>query len=258
MLQFVEGFLERYNKGDLNSPHITVFHTILADPDLPASEKTPDRLAWEAQLFLGAGTLTTAHFLLSTTYHVLANPPVHEKLLDELDTAAAEYGMPLSWQVLEHLPYLNAVINEGLRLSCSVTGRLTRVHPDTALHFNDWVIPHGTPVSMSSHLIHYNGTLFPNPYVFDPNRWLGPPEQTQHLQQNLLNFGKGTRMCAGTNLAYAEFYLTLAAVFGRFGRELKLYDTRRERDVDPVKDYFNACPSRESKGVRVLVGEKKG
>lgn len=258
MFQFVQGFLEQYQRGDQKSSHVTVFHTILADPDLPASEKTPDRLAWEAQLFLGAGTLTTAHFLLSTTYHVLANPPVLEKLLNELDTEVAKHGMPLSWQTLEHLPYLNAVINEGLRISYSIMGRLTRVHPDTTLSFNNWTIPPGTPVSMSSPLIHNDTTLFPNSYVFDPNRWLGTPEQTQYLEQYLFNFGKGTRMCAGTNLAYAEFYLALAAVFGRFGRELVLWDTERERDVDPVRDYFNACPGKDSRGVRVIVGEKKG
>ncbi len=55
--------------------HTTVFDAILDDPDLPASEKTPGRLAWESQLLLGASTLTTAHVLQSTSYHLLTKPP---------------------------------------------------------------------------------------------------------------------------------------------------------------------------------------
>ncbi|KAL8948453.1 MAG: hypothetical protein Q9222_005361 [Ikaeria aurantiellina] len=229
--QLVRNFLDTYNGTEKKLSHMTVFHAIIDDQELPSSEKTVDRLAWEAQLFIGAGTLTTAH--------VLANPVILEILLGELGTAASKRTGPIPLQTLEHLPYLNAVISEGLRISHSVTHRLQRVHPDTILQLGDWTIPPGTPVGMSSPLIHINESLFPKPYTFDPSRWLGPPEQAKQLQQYLFSFGKGSRACAGRDLAYAEFYMTLAAVFGRFGRELMLVDTVRERDVDPVRDYFN-------------------
>ncbi|KAL8708064.1 MAG: hypothetical protein Q9220_006996 [cf. Caloplaca sp. 1 TL-2023] len=255
MRTLVQDFFDNYYDPEKKSSHVTVFHAILSDTDLPSSQKTVERLAWEAQLLMGAGTQTTAHVLLSTVYHVLSNPTILDTLLEELDTAASRQGLePIPLQTLEHLPYLNAVINEGLRISHSVTHRLQRVHPHTALEYGDWIIPPGTPVGMSSPLIHNNETLFPHPYDFNPNRWLGPPEQTKLLQQYLFSFGKGSRACAGRDLAYAEFYMTLAAVFGTFGRELMLVDTVRERDVDPVRDYFNACPSEASTGVKVLVG----
>ncbi|KAL8858235.1 MAG: hypothetical protein Q9178_005247 [Gyalolechia marmorata] len=240
--------------------HTTVFDAILDDPDLPASEKTPSRLAWESQLLLGAGTLTTAHVLQSTSYHLLTNPPILHKLTHELHAAAAEHSCPIPLHILEHLPYLNAVIAEGLRISNAVMHRLQRVHPDTPLHYRDWTIPPGIPVGMSPPLIQYNETLFPNPHTFDPERWM-PFEETKTLQAYIFVFGKGSRICAGRELAYTELYMALAKVFGGMvGGELRVWETERERDVDVVKDYFVGSVGEGGRGVRVVVGgglEKK-
>ena len=52
------------------------------------------------------------------------------------------------------------------------------------------------------------------------------------------------------SLAYAELYLTLAAIFGQF--ELELYKTTR-KDVEPAIDYFVPKPEAGTNGVRVLV-----
>ena len=52
------------------------------------------------------------------------------------------------------------------------------------------------------------------------------------------------------SLAYAELYLTFAAVFGQF--ELELYQTTR-KDVELQHDYFVPKPDASSKGVRILV-----
>ena len=51
------------------------------------------------------------------------------------------------------------------------------------------------------------------------------------------------------SLAWAEMYLTLAAVIHRF--DMELYDTSR-RDVDPKIDHFVPFPETD-RGVRVLV-----
>ena len=67
-----------------------------------------------------------------------------------------------------------------------------------------------------------------------------------------MSFSKGSRQCAGLNLAYAELYLGLAAVFapGRF--EWELYETGRE-DVELRHDFLNTSPRLDSKGIRVVV-----
>ena len=57
----------------------------------------------------------------------------------------------------------------------------------------------------------------------------------------------------GMELAKAEILTTLAGLFRRFGGEMVLVDTVRERDVDAQFDVFNPLPSRESNGLKVLI-----
>lgn len=112
------------------------------------------------------------------------------------------------------------------------------------------IIPAGTPVSMTSVLIHDNPDIFPDPFRFNPDRWL-EDHARQRLQRYLVSFGKGTRMCAGMNLAMAEIYLTLASVFRQF--ELELVGIVRERDVNVIHDFISTSPSLESQGMNVRV-----
>lgn len=43
-----------------------------------------------------------------------------------------------------------------------------------------------------------------------------------------------------------------------FGREMELFETERERDIDTVYDAFNPMPSRESNGLLVMFTQKEG
>lgn len=236
--------------------HPTVFHSLRDDPELPPSEKALSRLVMEAQSLIGAGTLTSTHMLSMTTYHILANPPVLSKLMAELEKAIPDTATIPSLQELEHLPYLSAVICEGLRISYGTVHRLQRVHPDKSLIFRDWTIPPGTPVGMSPQDMHDDPNVFPEPRKYDPSRWLGS-EKGEKLKY-LLNFGRGTRQCVGMNLAQAEFHLAIAMVFRKLGAQMQLYDTDRERDVDIKHDFFVTNPSLDSRGVRVSFKERSG
>ena len=238
-----------HNDETGSESHATVFHSLRDDDDLPLSEKSLPRLVMEAQSLVGAGTLTSAHMLSMTTYHVLMNPPILSRLMAELEEAIPDVSMPCSLQNLERIPYLGAVINEGLRVSYGTIHRLQRVHPDTTLTFRDWTIPPGTPVGMSSIHMHNDPAMFPEPRKFDPSRWMGPEKELR--QRQLFNFGRGTRQCVGMNLAQAEIHMALATIFRKFGTKMRLFDTVRERDVDVKHDFFVTNPSLDSRGVRV-------
>ena len=235
-------------ENEKTAAHHSIFHELL-DSDLPASEKTVPRLIDEALTIVAAGSNTTAHFLKTTSFHILANPSILAKLRAELQGIASNPAELPPLRDLEHKPFLNAVIKEGFRISYGITSRLTRIAPNEDLAFNNYVIPTGTPVGMTSILIHENQTLFPAPKAFKPERWLEPG--AQRLEKYLVNFSKGTRACLGMNLARAEIFLTLAALFG--GRiELELFETDRS-DIDVKHDFFNPSARLNSKGARVLV-----
>lgn len=88
----------------------------LVNSDLPESELSVERLASEAQVIMGAGTVTTARSMDHLAVHILLNDRVHERLREELSEPMVNFveKMP-SYRVLEHLPYLQACIKEGLR-----------------------------------------------------------------------------------------------------------------------------------------------
>jgi len=102
---------------------------------------------------------------------------------------------------------------------------------------------------MTSILMHHNETIFPNSYEFLPERWLG--DEGSALEKYMVAFSKGSRQCIGMTLARAEMYLTLATVFRRY--DLELFDTIRERDIDPAYDGFLPQTSPESKGVWAII-----
>ncbi|KIW64479.1 hypothetical protein PV04_09408 [Phialophora macrospora] len=229
--------------------HPTIFHELIHTSELPPEEKTLQHLVEEGQSVVGAGIVTTSHYLNTTAFHILANPAVLARLKAELQQAMPD-GHLVSWQKLERLPYLTAVIFEGYRISYGVSHRLQRVSPHEPLMFRDnLVIPAGTPVSMTAIFMHENPQHFPDPKAFRPDRWLNPESRTR-LEKYLVNFSKGTRGCLGRHLAEAEIYLALAAVFRNF--DLDLYETTRA-DIDVAHDFFNPQPRRGSKGLRVIV-----
>jgi cytochrome P450 len=260
------------SKKEPDTSHPTVIDALLATSSLPTMEQLTPRLEDEAFTLLGAGTITTAHTMTTIVYHVLANPGIKSQL--ELELSKQCSNLPTSQRQpdlrqLEQLPYLSAVVSEGLRLSFGVSHRLPRIAPDTALHYQgtvngknyDYTIPPGVPVSMTQMLIHLDPTIYPSPYDFEPRRWLASESNTddakdelRRRKQYLVPFSKGTRMCAGMHLAYAELYLVIGSLFlpGGVGTRMELFRTGIE-DVECAHDFFNPSPRLDSKGMRVIL-----
>ena len=177
--------------------HKTIFHELLhADCLQQTSTKEADLLD-EAETLLSGGTETTAHALQVITYHLCANAAILKRLREELDLVQPLGSTaPASVQELEQLPYMTAVLTEGLRLSYGAVTRLARIAPDRAIQYNDWIIPPGTPVGMSNGLMFHDENYFPDSHSFVPERWLDP-EEKKKLDNVFAPFGRGTRMCLG-------------------------------------------------------------
>jgi Cytochrome P450 len=137
-----------------------------------------------------------------------------------------------------------------------------------------------TPVCIKLNRILHDLSVFPDPEVFNPQRWLVEVEERHRLEKFFVPFLRGTRPCLGmkyvsvtsallgrafpqavtderpTGLGYAELYLVIAQVFYNFDMEL-VDDTDRARDVDVVRDCFVGLPTPESKGIRTRLTERK-
>ncbi|KAI0112517.1 cytochrome P450 [Nemania sp. FL0031] len=247
---------EQAEKNSLELPfhqnpreRFAIFRELLRHEGLPAHEKAYNRISHEAVTLMAAGGETTASVFTTAIYFILSDKQnLLSRLRKEVESITPTGVSRPSAAELEGLPWLTAVIKETLRIS-TVTARLTRVAPDEALQYKDWVMPAGTPISMTLHEISFDPEIFPSPNEFRPERWLPSNPNVDQCNRYLVAFSRGSRQCIGINLAYAELYIVIAALIRH--KEFELYDTNRERDVDFTRDFFVGETSASTKGVRI-------
>ncbi|EUC34954.1 hypothetical protein COCCADRAFT_35526 [Bipolaris zeicola 26-R-13] len=231
LLQQIDDLTNDPEKLKLLPHNMTIFHRLM-DPEAHRDKKVPsaDSLYEETQALMFGGADTTGNTLMVGSFHLLKDSTKLQKLKTELleHWPSLQDGEP-KLKDLEDLSYLNAVIKESLRLSSGVTAGLLRVVPATGATIAGKVVPPGTIVSCGSTFVHYNADIFPEPDKFVPERWLETPE----LDNWLVAFSRGPRMCLGINLAWAELRLTFAHVFRKFEMTVpkQLPETLLWRDV---------------------------
>lgn len=272
----IEAVLKGKNENDKSIQANTVFEDLL-NSKLPPQELSHTRLLHEAQSVIGAGFETTTLALTNLFYHILANPDVYERLKEELRRAIPNPDVIPSWSELQALPYLSACVEEGtakslphrscvnnrifannglcpgLRLSYGVAQRSPRVSHDHAFEYEGWLIPPRTPVSQDSFHMHHHEEIFPNSDTYKPERWLDNPkgpDGVKQLSRYMVTFGRGSRICLGMNIAYAEIYIATATVLRRL--DFSLFDTDKS-NVEFFQEFLVPQPRLGSLGVRVLV-----
>ncbi|KAI2781612.1 cytochrome P450 [Daldinia loculata] len=256
MLEWMNVIIPKYVKAAIDNPENgRVFADLMGSNILPEHEKSMYRLSGEGFNLLTAGTETTAATLTYITYYLLAQPELYARLMDAL------HGVDpfnLKWIDLEQRPYLWAVIHEALRLTPGVSHRSARIARTEDLVYNSkdgnirWVIPRGTPISMTSVINHSNEELFPNPDAFIPERWLVDGQPNYALEKMLISFGKGTRLCLGIYLAYCELFLMTAALAFRVLPRARLHETTIE-DIKYDHDLIVLQTVKGSVAVRIVI-----
>ena len=235
-------------KADSTHASHSIFRDLIDNPDLPQESKSVDVLTDEGVVLLGAGSETVAKTLGIIFFHLHDQPLILDQLRKELQSKSDAI---LTWTALEKLPLLTACIEEGLRLHHGLTTRNPRIAPKEDLRYESWTIPAGTPVSTIQALVHLNPEVFPEPAAFKPNRWLNQ-EGSLDLKSKrfMFSFSRGSRACLGINLAYAELYLTLAALLKYFTFEL--VDTSVQ-DVELQRDFNIPTAKLGSLGVQAKI-----
>ena len=188
------------NTTNESSPS-TIVHAILEADNLPPAEAELNRVSDEVSTITGAGLETVAQTLRFTIYHLYTKPPLRHRLRTELqDLSSSLNHEPQSEPTLaqlERLPYLTAVIIESLRLSPGLATRLARIAPDRELVYDGkWVIPAGTPIGMTTLLMHWDESVYPDARRFEPKRWMDK-EGRMKMEKTFAPFSRGTRICLG-------------------------------------------------------------
>jgi cytochrome P450 len=159
----------------------------------------------ENTTMLDAGNDTTQTSLTNTLYLLSLNPEQQTKLRSVLMSELSTDERPVaSYQRLQHIPYLRAVLDESFRVRSPVNFGLPRktVSP-TMIAGHE--IPAGVTISSPLDALHHNPQLFSEPEAYVPERWLADssyhPEERGNLKEYVLPFSLGGRACIGRNLA---------------------------------------------------------
>ncbi|EMR62031.1 putative cytochrome p450 protein [Eutypa lata UCREL1] len=196
--------------SDDESSTRTIVHEMV-DSKLPPDEKKFEHVFNDVATITGAGFETTASVLRLIMFHVFSNQMILQRLRAEVATASgtsSSNDATIEVKTLEQLPYLTSVIMEGMRLSPAIGSRIARIAPDRDLFYGNLRIPTGTPVGMTTILMHTDETLYPEPLSFNPDRWMDP-EAGKKLDKTYVLFSRGTRICLGMHPAWAEMYLII-------------------------------------------------
>jgi len=160
-----------------------------------------------------AGSDATSSVMTFVLMYVLSQKGTFTRLRDELLNVFPDGNMTFNHEILAKLPFLNAVIEESLRLGTPFPG-LRRVVPPLGAIIADRFIPGGTVVSIPGHSQQLSEENFkPNPRDFMPERWLGElGDEAVCQHKGLFSWSFGPFSCLGRELAYRELRFALACL----------------------------------------------
>lgn len=186
-----------------------------------------EELTAEALTQLIAGSDTTSNTSCALLYYAAKTPGVLQKLQAELDAAIPDGANVPSFEMVRNLPYLEAVINETMRMhSTSGIGLPRQIPPESqGVHLNGYFFPPGTVLSVPTWTIHHSKEIWgPDALEFRPERW----ENITARQKNaFIPFSYGPRACVGRNLAEMEMKMIAATWARRYDVHLRSeMDTR--------------------------------
>ncbi|OHE91111.1 cytochrome P450 [Colletotrichum orchidophilum] len=177
-----------------------------------------------AATFMIGGTETTTAATSALSYLLLTHPAKMATLRAELDAAIKDPQEDMTFTGLRKLPYLNACIEEAMRLYPPAPTPMPRMVPRGGRVVCGRYVPEGTRVDISLYAIAHHPDNFVNPEEFVPERWLDdndrPAKFAGDRRECVKVFSAGPRDCIGKNLAYPEMRLIMASLLYNFDLEL--------------------------------------
>ncbi|EAQ90212.1 hypothetical protein CHGG_02147 [Chaetomium globosum CBS 148.51] len=157
-----------------------------------------------------AGSDTSASTIRAVTLYILSNPRVYQKLQAEIDEAIAlaKISSPIKDAEGRQLPYLQAVIKEGLRMMPPASGVFFKEVPPGGDTIDGKFIPGGTQVGSNIMAIHRSKRIYgQDAEIYRPERWLeAEGEQLARMNNTVdLIFHSGRFQCPGKGVAWMEF-----------------------------------------------------
>ncbi|KAI3858014.1 hypothetical protein MKX03_037244 [Papaver bracteatum] len=200
-------------------------------PDEGGRKLTEQEIVGLCSEFLDAGTDTTSTGLQWIMANLVKHQEIQSKLLDEIRTLDSDHD-EIQEEDLKKLPYLKAVILEGLRRH--PPGHFVLPHAVTQdVRLDGYVVPKDATVNIMIAEIGWDPKIWEDPMVFKPERFLNEDDGslneelsdvTGNKEVKMIPFGAGRRMCPASGLAMLHLEYFVANLIKEFKWSAKVGD----------------------------------
>ncbi|XP_029672016.1 cytochrome P450 4g15-like [Formica exsecta] len=174
------------------------------------------KVLYNNTIFMLLATSETNAITLNFLTFVLANfseiqEKVYKELLEIYGTKTPK-ATPIKYEDLQRMNYLENVIKETMRLFPVVPLIARELTED--LNIGEIILPKGADVILQLMTMHRNEKYWPNPLVFDPDRFL--PENIGTSNSSYMPFSLGPRNCIGMEYAMISLKVFLSTLVRTF------------------------------------------
>ncbi|KAA0705473.1 Cytochrome P450 3A40 [Triplophysa tibetana] len=178
----------------------------------PTKGLTDHEILSQSFIFILGGYETTSITLSFLLYNLATNPDCLQHLVEEIDTNFP-LNMPVTYDALMKMDYLEMAINESMRL-LPTAPRLERTCKKT-VELNGVTIPKGTLVGIPTYVLNRDPQLWESPDEFRPQRF-SPESKSEVNQYAFMPFGLGPRNCIGMRFALMIMKLLVVKLLQNF------------------------------------------
>ncbi|KAA0705474.1 Cytochrome P450 3A40 [Triplophysa tibetana] len=178
----------------------------------PIKGLTDHEILSQSFVFILGGYETTSTTLSFLLYNLATNPDCLQHLVEEIDTNFP-FNMPVTYDALMKMDYLEMAINESMRLLPTFP-RLERTCKKT-VELNGVTIPKGTLVGIPTYVLNRDPQLWGCPDEFRPQRF-SPESKSEVNQYAFMPFGLGPRNCIGMRFALMIMKLLVVKLLQNF------------------------------------------
>jgi cytochrome P450 len=187
---------------------------LCSDDDKTLNPEEDDILNCCSQALYIGGADTTVSAMTTFFLMMTLHPQVQQRAQAEVERVVGKDRLA-NINDQKDLPYVVAVIKEVLRWAPAVPqGLLHRVTQDDT--YQGFRIPKGTAIIANIWAITRDNEMYPNPEIFDPERFLPRPGVEAQADPSKWVFGFGRRVCPGALFAQTSIFLNVTAVLATF------------------------------------------
>ncbi|KAI6040781.1 cytochrome P450 [Pisolithus marmoratus] len=226
----------RKNEGASDKEVSTIDLLLTAEDEESGQRITREEILAQMRVLFLASYETTATTMTWALLELARHPHIQTKLREELLSFSGE---PSYDQLTTGFTYLDAVVQETLRVHPATKGRIRQADEDDGIPLseplqtksgevvNSIAVERGTVIGISIPCMNcFEAIWGPDSKVFRPERWLDPDGITKKAQEmkgyrHLLTFTDGPRSCIGKLFAVAEIKTVLSVVIKNFVLEMR-------------------------------------